>query len=1252
MANACVPTNELLAKRKIIYGDAVENSITQFLGKNLNNSKVSKKVADIYEANKQLLRDWFLSFELETLGRIQDEDADYFVDIISALRNITEGLRRENHINIFSKEYLLLHKNAYNYNKLVYQFNKKMFDKLAINQNKDIANWKRSFYFPYTVASEYDKYGILPNLVHDMQNNSDSALQYFSKEKQDVTEAQNKLKNYVEELFKNNQFNYSGKIYQPITTWATGVPIYFKNEFDEDMPLPLRSKIEIKDVEEYNGEITHVIVTVTKPGEKKSEHVEQRIPIEELNTQERKSSAMSEEMASTIREQYSSTLIHQLLRGQARYFKYETQIKLTEANLEKVNNILLENDVRKTNDKIGSGKIHSFQLSKGSEVRYVMIKQGEENRGEEYLIVPISLKTADRETPRYFFNRLTPDPKTPFARPNYAQETREIDRKIREKLIAQLKAEMPEGMYISNTEKSFGKKYNTNFRPTETTEKQYINFEPVNIDMKVVKDFFHTDSGIWEALFKIRGVLKIAGDRIANKVKLQDKNLKVLYARALKSGITAKQVTDILDAHGLHSKVWVDYFGGIHTNNTEFRRMAENYAPIMYDKMVYEKFLLIAIEDIEWKIEESIEMEDWEKHKSLTKHRDSLRLQYNSYMNPNYNPGTLSETDVFLKTRKPHTDSTLARTDNGVFSEYLTRQANIFSKNDRMTSLLEGVLKVKKLYKDNSETRVDFLVNEFRIMSNDVRASHSFGSLEYGYTSLSESYNTKKWLPGKITPEGLERFVKITTGTTSAGLLGTMSAITNRFQTVNGVIIYGLDIYREMEKQLKDEDKARLWENRLNKAGIRNVIEMFHELFFGGNGGNSAFLSEYGVAGVLVGFPLKSGKQLLSMLRLGKGKFIAKARDSEFGEYLKEWEKSRAEGRVEAYSKEQKKGQKKFSKIEKRLRDVQKSGGTTVKQVRDIEQVLGLYYDMMSATGNADIIAEKIKALMPNIASGRLGQMVNWKLSAGLMHTELTTFTGSEQKVRDEIFIMSVIAAGKANILSGTEGQLTYDTKLATQIGRDAVYSMAYGMTPIWLPGWLGGLGKLIGQYKPYLIHQTKFELQIIKNFLNSGKPIEPLMGIARAWHLAGVLPKSLLRLAKVSSRPIWARMAKGKITADEEALIMIRFLVTRVAATFIGMFRSVFSFGALGGFVSLIPFVGRPFKMLQGSTAPIRGLESPATMILSRLLAESIFYFAFYEDDDEDFLDFISNIYRILFFPLLSIMLDLVGKGYLEAMD
>ena len=1121
--------------------------------------------------------------------------------------------------------------------------------------DKGTTNFMRSWWFPATIGKYADKYGIMGNLVQQFQAMSDRVGQIFLKNSNAIEQSYKKL---TDLLSSKINLDFSKDMMDGIKE-IDGHPIFTKDG---------KKIVLLKGIyDKYN----RLSGFKTDKGE---------VSLNDIDTTTFSMDTLNGKLQAALVAKYANELVHKIADGQIRYVKPVNYNELSPRDIANIGKQLREHDTRKIIEEIKANeegrekkKVREpyFHQVKTSDANYVYLmlytdpfkKQdsgttfGDINKErEEWKAVLYSKEDNVTGNITYYWNSNDIEFANGFGK-DYSIDLRYA------KDMPDFKKILKEGFYEAERNDSFGYILNKEGRPIPgSVLKSYTDFSYMQ-NTPNYSAFNAPGHNIWAHIKEIRHNFNPMNQnsityKISKKIKTQGDELISLFELA-KDKIGEEAFDKILQTYNIRTTFWEDKAGNLHTLNSSFYTTKETYSPNMYEDKVIRDMLDETIEDMKASlINEENEERIEEKEKAIEELERMRDYSDNKDIPTEYK-------DVFTKHRKSFTDPMRRRMDGKVFSDYIDRNARIILRNDMMITLLRSILLTHNKHEGNDaliKSNTDYMVNLYKTTIGDATAQAHIFKFDGGNETVVKILKKLPWNKGKeITAEYVDNMIKRWGSWVSLFALDWSSALTNRTQSISYFARIGGAYFRQVHKDINSSDPAirARTDYIINSGGTRNLMNMLSDVMFTGGqdvdlmsegplslGGWALItlplaLTKMAATGNLIsaanklrfsGFPFKSVKEYVDLVSLGRKGFIDAVVNTrnESAENLKKYIEAWESNRVDELSKEL----KKVKKITDRAR---KRKTTSVKQ-RRVNELAGLFYDL--ATSNSKdpkVLEERIKRIVPELSNDAIRVAVTWKLGAMFEQLKgVAAFTGSEQSVRDEVYLGAIYYArdmgylgpkGEIRSVQDSEGNIIeYDDRLvspaAAYIGRMAVYTHAFGMSNVYLPEAYRGIGKILMQYKGYFVQQTKLESRILRAYRDSKKEGE----------------SQILRALKVINDHVISPKFFGKQKPqidlrqqDIEAITFVRTLAGRGAASMISAF--LFDVKMLN---YVLDKVGSGM-FLKG----IRGAESPSLSLFLRTFGRIALFAALgsFDDDEFDFGTSIEALTRILLPPIISIL-------------
>tara|TARA_Y100000310_G_scaffold105194_1_gene103556 strand:+ start:486 stop:4211 length:3726 start_codon:yes stop_codon:yes gene_type:complete len=935
-------------------------------------------------------------------------------------------------------------------------------------------------------------------------------------------------------------------------------------------------------------------------------------------------------------EKYRDEFFNDLLHGQARYIVPSTIPTTAKARVK----WLKSDDGKAVSDKLrrmeryGDINVKSPDVRtvnyKGVTYHYVMVKQGEESIGESYnayLIMAEEKGKADVKTvdsgydPTLFKEAL----KEGFYRS-------EVHMSVSPKLTKR-------GNFIKG---SVDKRWQSFVRMPKQPQ-QNIMDDP--LPSRPDEGIFY--NSIWEQLLVFRTEDTKIGIDMKSRIGSQETNIQSMLnrlARTMKiKGHLSKEriqeiITSIEGLGGVESRVMVSKDGTIHTANSYFTTIGENYGPVSFHKRERAKFIdQIRFDMRERKMQMADELTDEEMKaldadiaeaneyaRMLAGLDDTSTEEYRSRL-------VYLQTAVHTKHRTASSDLTKRRKDDRVHPEYLDRNYTTFARNDLIAEVVDGVEKLTKLVETPEllSDEIDYLINRVKMTMGDPDTKAGYGKLQLGNQEIADKINSIKKklnMSQDWDAAGAQKLFLKMNALVAMVTLGSRQALGNRTQNVNEAIVGGWPLLVDAWTKYK----TPYWQGVINNTGLLNIVFQFQDFMMGGQdvkitdaGLVTHPLVTMGTFGFSETIPTRKFVHWIKIWRLGRDKFINDAKN--------------------------KKGEKWQLEIYEWLMRLAGKGKGMIStpsaeglEKLDIEYLAELYWDLFFATQDEqteELTTARIKALVGEISETRLKKMVSWKLSyhfsfLGEFGKEFFTFTGGEKANRGIGAVFAIMMADENGSLGDkTSTSKAYDNNgkevsvrdrhlsdAAVNMARNAVYATQFGMNQLYLGEMFGGAGKSGLQFKSFPYQQVIRDFNTFDMFMKGSGGIWGVGDMtARLIRTQGQIMSDLFR--------VWMgdktyKFSPGRENIDQEARSLIRILGTRTMASIIVAFTEI---GGLVAGVARIAAGRSGFGMM-------RSMENPIFGLLIRYLMFMAFFAGDWDDDeDEKIKQFLEDISRLL---------------------
>jgi len=661
----------------------------------------------------------------------------------------------------------------------------------------------------------------------------------------------------------------------------------------------------------------------------------------------------------------------------------------------------------------------------------------------------------------------------------------------------------------------------------------------------------------------------------------------------------------------------------IKTPDGYFQTRQQNFAPVQYSKQEYNLMLAEVIRNTQLQIEQL--RENGEDTKDLEKDLEGYKTAFNLDAQQDL-PAEVrdSASSVHLETRKTWTNSNRRKRNAQVHIDYLDKTYRNLHRNELVIDLMEQMINLLKTEKQIPKGSMDYMVNRVKLAFGRDDVNTNIFGIETNNTKIANAFNKMpKWMRlGREWDSSVAEKMWLTlNGVLTMKFLGAGGAVANRTQSINNIISYGFKNWLDARKVMnQDKDK---WDRIIANTGVENLLSMFNDIMLQGGDVewyDAGFLPYSdklmkSISGFDVPIPTKPFLDWARIRKAGKDKFIQNTsdnnvigmdidavllrimnrnlqkdnqRDVEFARLLLSVLQNYDKG----------KGLK-FSDLPKELQN-------------DLGEKRRVYWDLMEMDkeGNTREAIEKLmQNLLGDVDDNLLKKMVTFKLAywkKGLGE-ELFTFTEGEQAMRRETVVQALLVADSNGLLGS--GKDRFMSPAAVKIGRDAVYQMMFGMSPVYLGESFSGLGRGVMQYKSYPLFQYIKDQNTVENYWNGGGVAENLGRLLQAGKVMATTPDS-----RINDKDL-----------DQDAIAMIRMLMTRSMA-------SVLSTAA-----HLNPMMSGALRTL-GVGQLLRSAENPLFGLMSRTLVWGVMFGMGWGDveDEEKMGDEALNKWMYLFTPTI----------------
>lgn len=960
-----------------------------------------------------------------------------------------------------------------------------------------------------------------------------------------------------------------------------------------------------------------------------------------------------------LKDKYVNEFVNDMMHGQARYIRWKNEP--SDEHKKQIKAILddLKLKIEKGDEKdtvSGLPDIHTMDLSGGITINYVILKDQVgriPGAAETYSAYIINHKSGNQKI-NYYSDRLTKSNREQF-----------ID--------VENNSQLKEGFYKTNDFRTYGKrifvnsetgerfipeddsKYSGRYRGwdfSDLNNKSIIVNPDISGTFTKIGKFSGERNTLFQTIAQLRRMYSKIGDEIYESsaeefsklnewLKPNGRAQQLLYP-VLGSENGKEFLNDLKTMFSVQNRIWIDKNGGIHTPNSNFLKLKDNYSPVMYDDTTRDNMLDDFIRLLSAEIASGNRPQsdvDMLNGFLLTKARidnnQELADQLEQELNASANLDTktiLAQRNVYTKNRTEWTDPSLRRKDAGVHGDYVDNIFNNVHRNRLMITMLEALEQLASSGKNQFDLEsAKWIVNRAKIAYADPSSYAGIGKFDFSYQRVADVLNK---LPGKRewTAEGAQKLINNTRGMFAMTFLGATGAMVNRTQIVNEAIKYGWHAVLKSGKILAGKDSDITQDQALaivNFLGIDEVTNMLID--FMAHGGEIE-LADAGLVTTPFGsIPTFSLKDYAVFVLANRRKYLKEGLP-EVDKLLSTIEDNRLKTNKQVLAELEKRIKEKSSLKNYKARAVLNSMEKERNRLRNslerkkVEQLREEFANLILTTekdNNAKMLEARVKRLMGEISENRLKRMISWKLSwwHDGFAPELFTFTESERFMRRQSALIGLLAAasigqlGDYNPRSGDQpmSRASYIdkngnekvvmvpsiflTEKAKQIARNNVNNSMFGMSSLHLGEAFNGFGAQLFLYKAYPLQQMIHDWKIVQSFIDSSEGIKDIPS----------------RLTKAFAQGLNRYKAGTKYTevmadsnVDHEAIMALRFIGSRIGMTVASV--------AIESLSIFRPFLSSP--IYREFSSMIRGGENPLFGASFRLLFNGLLWASMDEDD------------------------------------
>ena len=796
---------------------------------------------------------------------------------------------------------------------------------------------------------------------------------------------------------------------------------------------------------------------------------------------------------------------------------------------------------------------------------------------------------------------------------------------------------------------------------------------PRSTTTKVASDKRMEFGGLWETIQNTRTLYNGIAEDLSRKANEELVAVeKWLGANGLLTKMLSKNkdqaavqetLNRIKELFNISNRIWVDKQGGIHTPNSHFVKINENYVPVQYENSVYEKMLEEAIGEMEARL---VTMDNPKsdiyrnldtkiKEFKLTRARlyseenkdmaeEALKLEKELGIDKgSVSSGVIAQQSVHLKHRSQWTDLTRRRKGADVHSEYLDMVYTSITRNRLMTAMLETLYTMLKLNKDAFfNDTVDWLINRTKVSFGNPTAFGGIkGVMDYSNQRIADFLNKfskeQKWDAYTV-----DKFLTWSKGFFGMGLLGASTGLTNRTQIVNGGIHFGWKSIMKSAYIVAGKDTTftpEVVQAIIDNAGTDELANMLMDTLSHGTDIEWKDRGLLAIPGIPFQIPQPAFLDFMLMLKNNRAGFVKNgipdhSANKVLTNALMDIDRKHRANILRRLELKETLIRSKLSNTDKLKYDaVMKTLAREEKRLSNSSQILNvrnlreLYMDLMMTEkkdNNRKYLEAKFKNIMGDVSDNRLKRMVAWKLSwwPEGFGPELFTMTESERIMRKQIVMTALLTNADMGTLGVVDWEndkstITIKDKLgkvtmvdvpnaylgtqAIRIARNAVSDTMFGMSMVNNGEAFVGAGQQAGLYKVYPLQQMIHDWNVFKAwYMGSGAKTSPKRFMDNMARITKEFGRATLRASTGQEYHV------KDTEIDAEALAVIRLIVSRLAMTVTSVTMEMLGITRI--------FFRTP--MAAAFSSMIRGGENPAFAIAFRIFINGMVA-ASMDDDD-----------------------------------
>ena len=1108
---------------------------------------------------------------------------------------------------------------------------KKKTDDILSRPDQRMKNWERALYPPGLLMMSADRFGTVSKLIEAAQDITDKTIQSYAHYSAAMESTMDGFKINFDNMVSQGKIDMDNPI-----DGISGL-------YDSDgLPITI-----IKREKDKAGRTSYIVSYDDIIDEETEQNIQERLYPSQLSHEKQKGffanipsslgfktkyvEFTDEEYHNLVRSKYGEELVNDLLHGQTRYFIPVGVAERNERDTEIIKHALARRKERST-----YAEEKNVDLSATDERTYKSADpdiQLSPDGLHEYLIIKQEVPSGGRETYTVHLLRAKDNATSDWQNVVYSDTHSNTIKKIIQQGYYKAQQEhtygyrQGKGETARNSEgnwyiRNVNKRKEIKYQPYKAFGNyQYLQNQPEEAMMLDRTESTSEMNNVWDVVKEYRFQYENIYDDIRDFARRNNKDaIRVRQAiqvemskkinPATNKKYTEDEITQWIDENihqlgGIESKIYEGKFG-LSTSDSFFERIGDNYAPVIFDRHTLDIMMDDAILSLSDKLAGALDDEtkaEYQKAKDRIE-QISLLMVRRGISDWGEDIRQAAST-VHTEHREQWTSNLKRRKDYNVHTEYLDKTFRNLHRNALINQMVSTMHKNMKLEEFMPTDITDYLVNRVKLTLGHKDTINRIPTLR-GWNEVSNEevanwMNT--WFPKSLKggrvfdEESAEKLFLTINGLFSGRFLGVGGAMGNRTQIVNPLIQYGFSTWNDAVKKLSGKRKD-YWQGVVEGTGVLNLLNMFNEIML--DGGEVDFwdfgyypFSDKVLKNIIGGSLPVPGQNMVHWAKLvtkGKDNFIKNGHFSVDRVLLKMLfrEKSKLKRGEIAYLRELGGLLERFDTHEKWQEEYDGIDSITDPDLKaELYEKRDAYWSLLTtekAENRRDVIEERMRRLIGDVADHKFKKMVTWKLSwwFGAKDKDLFTFTGGEQQMRSETALTAMLHSKNMGLLGGEQSsQDVYKTPAAKKIARDAVYQMMFGMSPVWLGEAFSGVGRSVMQYKSYTLFQMIHDSNIVQNF----------------------------RDTNLSTGDAFVRLYKSldSKSTDVESQAFMRLLGTRGVATMFGVLSSI------------APIMWKIVGRSTGVSKIIRSAENPAFALAARMIVWSVLIGMGFSDEDEE---------------------------------